>query len=62
MGRYQRKNRRELPELAKRYNVSYNKMPLVCVHQLLEIIAKTKEILPEISKPILIVQSKMTIQ
>ena len=58
MGRYQRKNRRELPELAKRYNVSYNKMPLVCVHQLLEIIAKTKEILPEISKPILIVQSK----
>lgn len=58
VGRYQRKNRRELPELAKRYNVSYNKMPLVCVHQLLEIIAKTKEILPEISKPILIVQSK----
>lgn len=58
VGRYQRKNRRDLPELAKRYNVSYNKMPLVCVHQLLDIIEDTKKILSEITKPILIAQSE----
>ena len=57
-GRYHRKNRRHLPELAKRYNVSYNKIPLVCVHQLMDIIAKTKAILPQLEKPILIVQSE----
>ena len=57
-GRYHRKNRRHLPELAKRYNVSYNKIPLVCVYQLLDIIAKTKAILPELTKPILVVQSE----
>lgn len=57
VGRYQRKNRRAMPELAKRYNVSYNKMPLVCVHQLLDVIAQTKAILPDLKKPILIVQS-----
>ena len=58
VGRYQRKNRRNLPELAKRYNVSYSQMPLVCVHQLLDVIKETKKILPEITKPILIVQSE----
>lgn len=58
VGRYQRKNRRNLPELAKRYNVSYSQMPLVCVHQLLDVIKETKKMLPEITKPILIVQSE----
>lgn len=58
VGRYQRKNRRDLPELAKRYNVSYAQMPLVCVHQLLDIIEDTKKILPEITRPILIAQSE----
>lgn len=58
VGRYQRKNRRDLPELAKRYNVSYTQMPLVCVHQLLDIIEDTKKILPEITRPILIAQSE----
>ena len=58
IGRYQRKNRRNLPELAKRYNVSYSQMPLVCVHQLLDVIKETKKMLPEITKPILIVQSE----
>lgn len=57
-GRYHRKNRRHLPELAKRYNVSYNKIPLVCIYQLLDIIAKTKTILPQMEKPILVVQSE----
>ena len=57
IGRYQRKNRRHLPELAKRYNVSYNQMPLICVHQLLDVIHNTKELLPKLTKPILIVQS-----
>ena len=58
VGRYQRKNRRNLPELAKRYNVSYSQMPLVCVHQLLDVIKETKKMLPEITKPILVVQSE----
>ena len=58
IGKYQRKNRRALPELAKRYNVSYAKMPLVCVHQLLDVIKDTKAILPDMKKPILIVQSE----
>lgn len=57
VGRYQRKNRRHLPELAKRYNVSYNQMPLICVHQLLDVIHDTKQHLPQLTKPILIVQS-----
>ncbi len=58
IGRYQRKNRRSMPELAKRYNVSYSKMPLTCVHQLLNVIKYTKAILPDLKKPILIVQSE----
>ena len=33
-------------------------MPLVCVHQLLDVIKETKKMLPEITKPILIVQSE----
>lgn len=57
-GKYQRKNRRFLPELAKRYNVSYNKMPLVAVHQLLDVIESTKQLLPKLKCPILIVQSE----
>lgn len=57
IGKFQRKNRRELPELGKRYNVSYNQMPLVCVHQLLDIIKDTKELLKSVDKPILIIQS-----
>ena len=57
VGKYQRKNRRYLPELAKRYNVSYSKMPLVAVHQLLDVIENTKKILPMLKKPLLVVQS-----
>ncbi len=57
VGRYQRKNRRFLPELAERYMVSYNRMPLLSVHHLLDVINDTKKILPKLDKPILIVQS-----
>lgn len=58
VGRYQRKNRRHIPELAKRYNISYSEMPLICIHELLNLIQETKKKLPEYKIPALIVQSQ----
>lgn len=57
-GRFHRKNRRHLPELAKRYLVSYDKIPLVCVHELNALLEEVKStIIPRITIPIMIVQS-----
>lgn len=57
-GRYMTKRRRKMPDLPERCNVFYHKMPLVCVHELLDCIAAVKSDLAKIEKPLLIVQSR----
>jgi len=56
-GRYMTKRRRKLPDLPERCNVFYHKMPLVCVHELLDCIEQVKAALPKVDRPLLIVQS-----
>lgn len=57
-GRYVPKKRRKLPDLPERCNVYYHKMPLVSVYQLLAFIERMKEHLPQVSRPLLVVQSR----
>lgn len=58
VGRFQRKNRRHIPEVAKRYNISYPQMPLLCVHELISFIEDVKTNLDKFTIPSLIIQSK----
>ena len=58
IGRYVAKRRRTLPDLPECCNVFYHKMPLLSVHQLLTFIEIMKKELPNVEKPLLIVQSK----
>jgi len=53
---YVPKRKRQLVGIPERCNVYYRRMPMLSVHELLGLIERTKEILPEIHQPILIVQ------
>lgn len=54
-GLFQPKRARTLP-VEPRYRIGYTKMPLLAVHELLAVIAKMKDALPEISAPLLVIQ------
>ena len=53
-GLYVSKARRNLPDVPPAVNRTYHKMPLVSVHELFELIAEVKKILPQIETPLLI--------
>ena len=57
-GQYVPKRKRQLRGIPERCNVYYKKMPLLSVHELLAVIERLKEELPEIRRPILIVQGQ----
>ncbi len=46
--------RRKLKNVPPAVNKTYRKMPLISIHELVELIAETKEILPKVTAPILI--------
>ena len=58
-GVYYPKMRRKIhdPKIPEAVNKTYRKMPLVAVHEMLDIIEQTKAALPNITVPTLIVQS-----
>lgn len=58
LGAYIPKVRRKFAKLPHNYNISYNKMPLICVHELLDCIAYLKCELLKVTAPTLIVQSE----
>lgn len=58
IGRYVLKKRRSIPALPDKYNVAYRRMPLPCVHDLLELIKNSRRALKNLDKPLLIIQSK----
>ncbi|TCS78983.1 alpha/beta hydrolase [Pectinatus cerevisiiphilus] len=55
---YVPKMRRKFPTIPEYYNISYKKMPLICVHELLDCIRHLKNNLDKVTVPTLIVQSK----
>lgn len=55
---YETRKRKILP-VDPAYNISYDRMPLKCVASLLELINLVKPRLPEVSAPVLIIQSKV---
>ena len=57
LGQYALKRRRRLPDVPAACNVTYRKMPLISVHELVDYIAITKAALPKVQCPLLIVQS-----
>lgn len=58
VGMFIRKERRRIAGLAPCYSVAYNQTPLVSVHSLLSLIESVMHALPQLKKPLLIVQSK----
>lgn len=56
-GRYMAKRRKKIEGLPERCNVFYHRMPLICVHELLDCIRSVKELLPAVTAPLLVVQS-----
>ncbi len=56
-GRFQPKRRRMLPGIPDDCNASYGEMPLLAVHELLDLIESAKRDLPRVQCPLLIVQS-----
>ena len=57
LGKYVPKRRRRLADVPPACNVTYRKMPLISVHELVDFIEETKKILPQVRQPLLIVQS-----
>lgn len=58
VGKFVRKSRRQLPGVPERYTVAYRQMPLTCIHGLIALISETMKLLPELCKPLLVVQSR----
>ena len=54
-GIFQPKRARVLP-VEPRYRIGYTKMPLLSVHELLAVIGKMKDTMPEVSAPLLVIQ------
>ena len=57
VGQYIPKSRRHMANVPPACNVTYRKMPLIAVHELVSFIEKTKKVLPELKQPLLLVQS-----
>lgn len=57
VGRFKPKRRRNMPNVPEICNISYGEMPLVSVHELLDLIENVKKELPKIHCPALVVQS-----
>ncbi|MDD3115362.1 MAG: alpha/beta fold hydrolase [Anaerovibrio sp.] len=56
-GRYQPKRRRQISDVPDICNASYGEMPLLAVHELLNLIEDVKKELPRVSCPLLVMQS-----
>ena len=56
-GRFQHKKRRSIDDVPDYCNVSYAEMPMVSVHELLELINEVKCNIPRIKCPVLVMQS-----
>lgn len=56
-GRFQHKKRRAMSDVPDYCNISYGEMPMVSIHELLELIEEVKCNLPRMKHPILIMQS-----
>ncbi len=54
-GIFQPKRTRALP-VEPRYRIGYTRMPLLSIHELLAVIAKMKDALPEVTAPLLVIQ------
>jgi len=52
------KQRRHLPNVPPACNLTYHRMPVLCVHELLDIIGAVKRRLPELSAPLLVLQGR----
>lgn len=57
VGKYKKKNRRQIADIPEVCNASYGEMPLVSVHELLDLIESAKKDLFRISCPLLVMQS-----
>ncbi len=57
-GQYIPKQKRRLKGIPECCNVYYHKMPLASVHELLAVIERMKEELPQVTQPLLIVQGR----
>ena len=55
--RYQPKRRRQIADVPEVCNVSYGEMPMMAIHELLDLIDEVKKDLPRIKQPLLVVQS-----
>lgn len=55
--RCQHKKRREIANVPEECNISYGEMPLVSVHELLDLIELVKKELPRVKCPLLVIQS-----
>lgn len=57
-GMFIRRERRRIADLPACYSIAYNRTPLLSVHSLLSLIESVMDALPQLEKPLLIVQSK----
>lgn len=56
-GKFHPKRRRFIPEVPEACNASYGEMPLVAIHELLDLIESVKRSLPRVRCPLLVMQS-----
>ena len=58
VGKFLPRPRKARPGLDKKYNICYTRMPLRSVHELLAVMNAGKEMLSEVSTPLLIIQGR----
>ena len=54
--RYKPKRRRQIENVPAECNISYGEMPLMCVHELLDLIEEAKKALSRMKRPIMVLQ------